>query len=1210
MRLRWRRRRAAWHGLPLVFAALLTGLVWPLAGFAQTVRGEVSAAVENGFARIVFTLAEDIEPQVRVANGIVVLSFQRAVDINVDKLSAAAPGYVSAARQDPNGRGIRIALARKVTVNTMTAGERLFVDLLPDSWTGLSPGLPREVIEELARRAREAEKKLRAQRVLARQMRPAPVRLRVARQPTFTRYTFDLPELIGVVTNHDKDWFTLTFDAPLKFDFADAKATLPPVIGSIESAEEQQAVTVRFNFLGKVDVRTFREQLSYIVDITPMEEKRARAENQAISDELAEFAARLAADKLMPAAGEAPPTVPARNAPAGNDQLSPPSPATLAQTVAPVTRPAPPAPSAPVVAQNQSAPATPAATRDNAAESPHVPKDQSRLSMMAAASSTPTVAAPAPAMTPPSLPPAEPAPAPVPAAAEAAPADGQVVEVALKRQGDNLTFSFPFTAPTPAAIFRRGDMLWLVFDTDASIGLTAFDRETSHVIKGATVSRRGDLAVVRVRLERPRLISAAADGAGWTIAVGGDNSEPTRSLAVSRNGAGAPRASIAVALNDPRHLHRLEDPEAGDTLLVVTALGPPRGFVNAYEFVEFRALVSTHGVVVQPLADDLEIEFAADQIVLGRPAGLTLSSTQTAPRPPDLRPHVLDAQTWGFDRQAEFGERQSQLIHAAAQAPAAARAVARADLARFYLARDMAGEAKGVLDVALADNPPTPEDVTALVLRAIANIMLRRPEPALKDLANPFVGNQHDAPLWRAVAHARQGKWRDAREGFRQVGMSMGTLPIELQRVMMTEMIRASIEVSDITSALKEVHELEAVGVTRELEPTVALLTGRLAEALGRLEDALRAYRTAADLWDRPVAAQGRLREISLRRRLGNIERGDALSALETVAAIWRGDETELEALQILARLYGEQQRYRDAFNIMRTTLTVHPNSEVTRRIQDEAAENFDALFLGGGSDPMPPIDALSLFYDFRELTPIGRRGDEMIRRLADRLVTVDLLEQAAALLQHQIDHRLQGAARSQVAARLAVIYLMNRKAERTLATLRATRISDLSNELRNQRLLLEARALSETGRHDLGLEIIQHMEGRETVRLRADILWAGRRWRDAAEQIELLLGERWREFEPLTDSERSDILRAGIGFALGEDGIGLDRIREKYAAKMGEGADARAFNVVSAPVNRSGGEFRDIARAIASIDTLDAFLRDLRARYPETAIARGGRQG
>ena len=89
---------------------------------------------------------------------------------------------------------------------------------------------------------------------------------------------------------------------------------------------------------------------------------------------------------------------------------------------------------------------------------------------------------------------------------------------------------------------------------------------------------------------------------------------------------------------------------------------------------------------------------------------------------------------------------------------------------------------------------------------------------------------------------------------------------------------------------------------------------------------------------------------------------------------------------------------------------------------------------LGPKGDDMQPVDALGMFYEFRELTPIGRRGDEMIRRLADRLVAVDLLDQAAELLQYQVDKRLEGAARAQVAARLAMVYLTNRKPDRAIA--------------------------------------------------------------------------------------------------------------------------------------------------------------------------------
>jgi hypothetical protein len=242
-------------------------------------------------------------------------------------------------------------------------------------------------------------------------------------------------------------------------------------------------------------------------------------------------------------------------------------------------------------------------------------------------------------------------------------------------------------------------------------------------------------------------------------------------------------------------------------------------------------------------------------------------------------------------------------------------------------------------------------------------------------------------------------------------------------------------------------------------------------------------------------------------------------------------------------------------------------------------------------------------------LTPIGRRGDEMIRRLADRLVSVDLLQQATDLLKHQVDNRLQGAARAQVAARLAAIYLMDRKPDRALASLRATRASELSNELRNQRLMLEARALSESGRQDVALEVVANVPGPEAIRLRADIHWAAKHWAQAAEQIELLYGERWREFKPLDDKERLDILRAAVGYALGDDILGLNRFREKFAAKMGDGPDRRAFDVLTAPTGASDAEFGDVARALRAADTLEAFLRDLRARYPALGTLPASRQ-
>jgi tetratricopeptide (TPR) repeat protein len=1131
---------------------LLLLLLFPAAASAAPVQGEVAVSTANGHARLVFTLAEETDAEVRLANGIVIIQFKKAVDISVDPIPLAAGGYVGAARRDPDGTGVRLALNRKVTVNTMAAGEKLFVDLLPEGWSGLPPGLPQDVVEELAKRAREAEKRARQQLRVTQQRALPPVRVRVGVQPTFTRYTFALPQLIAVSIERADERMSFTFDAPLKFDLADVQAALPPVVASIDARAGNDNVSVRFEFIGKVDVRTFREDNNYVVDVLPITRAEAAAEPdkpQALSP--------LASALSEPRASARPPRPPEKV------QAPPPAEPAEVEAAAPET---PAAPASSVASKEAIDPPATIPAREGEDAKPRRPAD-------------------------PEAP----------------------VLVDVRRQGEAVRLTFPFAAPTPAAVFRRADTLWLVFDSQAPIDINKVVGQSGRSIRNATVTRSRDGQVVQLKLDKPKLTSIGAEGATWTVIVGDVMLEPTQPLGVVRIVQPGGRASVTIPFDEPRQLHRLSDTEVGDTLFVVTALGPARGFLKPQEFVEFNTLVSTHGVVIQPRADDVVAEVTSDKVVVARPGGLTLSNASARGAlpgqirvsetgvPPASGLFVLDPQTWGFDREADFRDRQALLVAAAAAAEEAQRPAARLNLARFYLSRELTADAKGVLDVTASDESAA-ADGSAQMLRAVANVMLGHGAEAMKDLSHAAVGNRSEAPLWRALALAQQGKWSEAREGFRSLDTATATLPVELQRYAFHEAVRAAVEARDFGAAQSLLAQFDTLGMTREREADLTVLKGRIMEGLGRLAEALTFYRAAAESADRPAAARARLREVALRQSIGEIKREEATVALEALTMTWRGDETEAEALQLLGRLYADEGRYRDGFQVMRTALTVYPNSEMTRRIQDEATIAFDALFLGGKSDAMPPIDALSLFYDFRDLTPVGRRGDEMIRKLADRLVSVDLLDQAAELLQHQVDNRLQGAARAQVAVRLAAIYLIARKPDRTIQALRASRTGDLPNELRNQRLMIEARAQSDTGRPELALEVIANLQGREAERLRADILWKARRWREAGEQIEKIYGDRWREFGPLAEPERADILRAAVAYALADDTIGLDRFRSKYAPKMAEGPDRRSFAVVTAPSNSGTPEFGEVAKVVAAADTLEAFLRDIRAKFPETS--------
>src|ERR1700748_3286153 len=137
----WSQLRARARTVRLCLAAAVLLLV-PAIAQAQTVKGEASFSASGGYARLLFKVAEDVPVEVTTAGSIVIIRFASPVDIPMDRWVEGALDYVSSARRDPDGSAIRLSLARQVTINTMSAGERIFIDLLPDTLSGQPPRPP------------------------------------------------------------------------------------------------------------------------------------------------------------------------------------------------------------------------------------------------------------------------------------------------------------------------------------------------------------------------------------------------------------------------------------------------------------------------------------------------------------------------------------------------------------------------------------------------------------------------------------------------------------------------------------------------------------------------------------------------------------------------------------------------------------------------------------------------------------------------------------------------------------------------------------------------------------------------------------------------------------------------------------------------------------------------------------------------------------
>ncbi len=128
-------------------------------------------------------------------------------------------------------------------------------------------------------------------------------------------------------------------------------------------------------------------------------------------------------------------------------------------------------------------------------------------------------------------------------------------------------------------------MLWIVFDAKTPIDLSALDGEPSRTIRGYdfTHSRRRRHRAAQARPAASVQRRQRRRGI-WTVEIGDSVLEPTHALDITRNLIGPNRSSVTIPFDEPQQVHRLDDPEVGDTLFVVTGFAPARGFIERAGF--------------------------------------------------------------------------------------------------------------------------------------------------------------------------------------------------------------------------------------------------------------------------------------------------------------------------------------------------------------------------------------------------------------------------------------------------------------------------------------------------------------------------------------------------------------------------------------------------------------------------------------------------
>ncbi|MCH7937617.1 MAG: hypothetical protein IH994_11090, partial [Proteobacteria bacterium] len=1020
---KWR-RWIPW-ALAAGFLALPTAAAW-----AEPVR--VRAALHDDFGRVVFNWSSPVSHKTTLRDGRLTVRFGRPMEASFGRVARSLGKYIASVTPGDDGQSVVFDLKSDFDAYSYDSGSAVIVEFADKS--------PSAADKPEAEKP-EAEKKAEAKPETVAPSDPETasgvspdlpvVRARSGRHPDFTRIVFDWPSKVPYSFKQVGGVATVTFERAARIDLGRIRSRRLPYIGGVRSRTGADSVTVTLSVPATSKINHFLAGSKVVLDVrrpsgsentVPLpppaaegeETKAAKAESGPETSPTAEDKkeTKTARETPSPAAkpgAETAEAVPSAAPQAAPQALKPPADKAVAETaaslVAPGTAPgaAPGAtPGAPGPTQGRARSETVTTERKTAAEetavkpAPPDPGQPTKLTPVRPAPSSPgfqAAKAPSPQgiLSPGTPPPLPPTPATVTANASS-------------DDVNTVTLRFDWDEPVGAAVFRRAGFLWVAFDRPTAIDIEQLRRAGGNIIKGieqmgtpqATVLRMVTLAGINPSLRR--------DGLAWLLDFRKQPIEAVTSIPVKAQPESPVGARLFLPLPEPGMPIGVTDPEVGDNFVIVPVIPLGHGTGLEYIYPQVRFLPTSQGIVIQPRNDDIRVRTLRQGIEISSTGELLISEVtaedeanrQRAAMKPLTR--ILSLDRWKLKNIDAFRDRKYELLAVISQAKGNQREAARLDLARFFFANGFHAEALAVLKEVTRTRAEIEQDPEFLMLRGGAQYMLGRLSEAYDDFNHEALNVIDEAIFWRAIVRAAAGDMIDAAPDLARTGRIVRPYPKALKIPLGTMVIRTALEIGDLRQARHFLEILRLDKLTAAEKSQFDFEEGRVMELAGDFDAAVSNWEKVINGHHRPSRAKAIVARMELLLKLNRMTPKEAIGDLEKLRFAWRGDEFEFTMLRRLGTLYLEVGMYRQGLDRLRKAATHYRTHEKAIQVTQQMSDTFTDLYLNDGADALAPVTAIALYDEFKELTPAGVQGDEMIRKLADRLVGVDLLDRAAKL--------------------------------------------------------------------------------------------------------------------------------------------------------------------------------------------------------------------
>lgn len=809
------------------------------------------------------------------------------------------------------------------------------------------------------------------------------------------------------------------------------------------------------------------------------------------------------------------------------------------------------------------------------------------------------------------------------------------------------------TSSTYASVFVTRNNLYFALQGDSPFLIPNLSSPTPEIFSDLIPVSADRATLYKIRLPEQHLNMKGQDGGlAWTLVMGDDVKEDKPPQPNFKKDASG-RHVVYFPLNYVGDIIDIIDPDSGEQIYVAMVEDATQFAGDAIDFPEFELLRSPIGLAVRSKVDDLVVERVTGGVeIYRRTASLALASMQdisaaklhqqqankklpksmeqakarhealhgehnedsghgsdhghSAPKRSDGNA-FFKFNEWALGPDIDLQKNEATLLQGLHEKSPSRQIEDLIALGKMFMAHGYAAEALGYFEFARAELPKLEDSVEFRALRGVARALDWKSEPALDDLLISGLDENDEIKYWKSFVLADLGDWRQAADVLPDHYKPIYNYPDHISNRLALVLAEVNLRNGNVRNAdeLISMVESRSKNLTAPFKAYLKYLKGEAYRQKGKTDQTEKAWTLLTEDVDDLYRTKAGLALTILLRDNHKINNKQAIDRLERLRYSWRGDELESQVNYWLGQVYFDSKQYIKGLNLMRDAASIAVDGTFSKRVAHDMKETFIDLYLSDGIKDVSPLDAVTLYEQFSELTPVGERGDQLVQRLAERLVSADLLDRATELLEHQFNHRLEGEDKIKVGLRLAAIHLLDKKPQEAMNALGKSQITinglpDKEDRLEYQEQisLLKIRAYAQNEQFDKALSMLEKVpQSMDAQRLRADIAWQAGYWDDAAESLDAVIVDY--EIKPddkLTQVQADIILNRAISLSLADDRIALLNLRQKYLSQMRDTYKAHQFEVITRPRGTSVLADREtLLSAVSEVDLFKDFLDSYR---------------